>query len=88
VLRGAAKGSFGLGSATQGQAVAAGRAWPGDNATLASNGETWVGQNVLRQFRPPGYKPILGLWRTSFEWRVVSRGAWSGNGRLDITGLS
>lgn len=52
VLRDAAKGkgNFGLGSATQEQAVAAGRAWVGDNATLASDGMTWVSQDGLRQF--------------------------------------
>jgi len=89
VLRDAAKGkgNFGLGSATQEQAVAAGRAWVGDNATLASDGKTWVSQDLLRQFRPPSYKPSLDLWQANFEWRVVPRGAWFGKGHLDITDL-
>jgi RHS repeat-associated protein len=89
VLRDAAKGkgNFGLGSATQEQAIATGRAWVGDNATLASDGKTWVSQDLLRQFRPPSYKPNLDLWQANFEWRVVPRGAWLGNGHLDITDL-
>ncbi len=89
VLRDAAKGkgNFGIGSATQEQAVAAGRAWAGDNATLASDGKTWVSQDMLRQFRPPSYKPNLGMWQANFEWRVVPRGAWFGNGHLNITDL-
>ena len=51
MLRAAAKGkgNFGLGPASQEQAVAAGRAWVGDNATLASDGKTWVSQDLLRQ---------------------------------------
>jgi hypothetical protein len=87
VLRDAAKGKgyFGIGSATQEQAVAAGRAWVGDNATLASDGKTWVSQDGLRQFRPPSYKPNLDQWQANFEWRVVPCGAWLGNGHLDIT---
>lgn len=89
MLRDAAKGkgNFGVGSATQEQAVAAGRAWVGDNATLASDGKTWVSQDGLRQFRPPSYKPNLDLWQANFEWRVVPRGSWLGNGHLDITDL-
>src|SRR5258708_7026397 len=73
VLREAAKGkgNFGLGSAAQEQAVAAGRGWVGDNATLASDGKTWVSQDGLRQFRPPSYKPNLDQWQANFEWGGV-----------------
>ena len=81
------RGNFGIGSATQEQATAAGRAWVGDDATLASDGQTWVSQDGLRQFRPPSDKPNLDQWQANFEWRVVPRGAWLGlgNGHLDIT---
>jgi hypothetical protein len=87
VLRDAArgKGNFGIGSATQEEAVAAGRARVGDDATLASDGKTLVSQNGLRQFRPPSYKPFLDKWQANFEWRVAPRGRWLGNGHLDIT---
>jgi filamentous hemagglutinin len=87
VLRDAAKGkgNFGLGSATQEQAGAAGRAWVGDGASLASDGKTWISQDGLRQFRAPSYKPNLDQWQANFESRLVPRGAWQGNGHLDIT---
>jgi hypothetical protein len=67
--------------------VAAGRAWVGDNATLASDGKTWVSQDMLRQFRPPSYEPNLDLWQANFEWRLVPGGSWFGNGHLDVTDL-
>lgn len=87
VLRDAAKGkgNFGLGSATQEQADAAGQAWVGNGASLASDGKTWVSQDGLRQFRAPSFKPNLNQWQSNFEWRVVPRGPWQGNGHLDIT---
>ncbi|HEV2885884.1 MAG TPA: RHS repeat-associated core domain-containing protein [Jatrophihabitans sp.] len=87
VLRDAAKGkgNFGLGSATQEQAGAAGRAWVGAHPTLASDGKTLVSQDGLRQFRPPSFKPNLNQWQANFESRLVPRGPWQGNGHLDIT---
>ncbi len=89
VLRDAAKGkgNFGIGFGTQEQAEAAGRAWVGDNATLAGDGKTWVSQDKLRQFRPPSFKPRLDKWQANFEWRVVPDGRWQSNGHLDITDL-
>lgn len=79
------KGNFGIGTATQEQAQAAGRAWVGSNATLASDGTTWVSQDGLRQYRAPSYKPNLGGWQANLEYRLVPRGAWQGNGHIDIT---
>lgn len=66
-------------------AIAAGEAWVGPNASLASDGKTLVSQDGLRQFRPPSYKPNLGQWQANFEWRGSPNGAWQGNGHLNIT---
>jgi hypothetical protein len=87
VLRDAAKGkgNFGLGADTQEQATAAGEAWVGPNASLASDGKTLVSQDRLRQFQPPSYKPNLNQWQANFEWRESPNGAWQGNGHLNIT---
>ncbi|HEY7009322.1 MAG TPA: hypothetical protein VH395_10295 [Jatrophihabitantaceae bacterium] len=79
------KGNFGLGSATQEQADAAGRAWVGDNAILSSDRTTWVSEDGLRQFRAPSFKPSLNRWQANFESREVPRGPWQRNGHLDIT---
>lgn len=87
VLRDATKGkgNFGIGSATAEQAAAAGRAWVGDGAALASDGKTWISADGLRQWRPPSYKPNLDRRQSNFERRQVPQGAWQGNGHLDIT---
>ena len=71
LLREAAAGSrnFGLGSATRVEADAAGRAWVGDGARVASDGSTLVSQDGLRQYRPPSLKPKLG--RTQAKLRAT-----------------
>ncbi|MDP3984890.1 MAG: hypothetical protein Q8Q52_07815 [Acidimicrobiia bacterium] len=78
------KGNFGLGAGTRGQADDAGRAWVGDGYTIASDGKTLVSSDSLRQLRPPSYKPNLDMWQANFEQRLIPRGAWQGNGHLDI----
>ncbi|MFF3225009.1 hypothetical protein ACFYV7_19610 [Nocardia suismassiliense] len=89
MLRDAAKGkgNFGIGSGTAEEAEAAGRAWVGPNATLASDGKTLVSEDGLRQFRPPSFKPNLGRYQANFEWRNVANGRWQGNGHLDVTDM-
>jgi hypothetical protein len=86
VLRNAARGrdNFGLGSASTRHANAAGRAWVGDGARLASDGKTWVSKDRLRQYRPPSYKPRLGRWQANFQSRQQPHGPWLHNGHLDI----
>lgn len=81
------KGNFGVGEGTVQEAEAAGRAWVGPNATVASDGKTLVSEDGLRQFRPPSYKPNLGRYQCNFEQRNVPNGRWQGNGHLDITDL-
>lgn len=87
VLRDAAKykGNFGLGQGTASEAMELGKAWVGKGYTVASDGKTLVSSNGLRQFRPPSYKPRLGIRQANFEWRNNPSGAWQGNGHLDIT---
>lgn len=86
MLRGAAsgKGNFGVGSATMEQAQAAGKAWVGEGATLASDGKTLVSADKLRQYRPPTFKPDLGRVQANLEWRPRPAGEWQGNAHVDI----
>jgi hypothetical protein len=86
MLRDAAKGKgmFGVGSATQEQATAVGRAWVGEGATLRSDGKTLLSSDELRQFRPPSYKPDLGKWQANLEARLEPSGEWQGNAHIDI----
>ena len=86
ILRDAAKfkGNFGLGEASVSEADELGRAWVGKGFTYASDGKTLISSNGLRQFRPPSFKPRLGIQQANFEWRNIPKGAWQGNGHLDI----
>jgi hypothetical protein len=86
ILRDAArgKGNFGLGSGTRAEAERLGRAWVGDGAKLASDGKTLVSADGLRQFRPPSFKPNLGIEQANFEQRLAPSGQWFSNGHLDI----
>jgi len=91
ILRAAArgKGNFGLGSATSQDADVLGRAWVGENYTVASDGRTLVSESGLRQYRPPSYKPNLGRYQANFEQRFegqLTRG-WQSNGHLNVTDL-
>ncbi|MFU8862097.1 MAG: hypothetical protein ACNA8K_16950 [Cyclonatronaceae bacterium] len=78
------KGNFGLGLGTLDEALAAGKAWVGEGYTVAKNGRILISSDGLRQFRLPSYKPNLGIQQANFEWRIVPRGQWQGNGHLDI----
>ncbi|MCW6005385.1 hypothetical protein K1W54_12445 [Micromonospora sp. CPCC 205371] len=78
------KGNFGLGSGTRGQADEAGKAWVGEGYRVASDGKTLVSADGLRQYRPPSFKPRLGITQANFEQRFVPQGQWQSNGHLDI----
>jgi len=78
------KGNFGLGSGTRADAEKLGRAWVGDGYKVASDGKTLVSSDELRQFRPPSFKPNLGMEQANFERRLIPEGQWFGNGHLDI----
>ena len=62
-----------------------GHAWVASNYTTASDGKTLVSADGLRQFRPPSFKPRLGITQADLEWRNIARGQWQENGHLDIT---
>jgi RHS repeat-associated protein len=85
----AGKGNFGLGSATAKDAEALGEAWVGDGYRVASDGKTLISEDGLRQFRPPSYKPNLGIYQANFEQRVAGQVSkqWFSNGHLNITDL-
>jgi RHS repeat-associated protein len=87
ILRDAArgKGNFGLGSGSPADAERLGRAWVGDGYEVASDGKTMISNDGLRQFRPPSFKPNLGIKQANFEQRLIPGGRWFGNGHLDIT---
>jgi hypothetical protein len=80
----AGKGNFGIGSAPLSDALKMGEAWVGPDATVASDGKTLVSKDLLRQFRPPTFKPNLGSTQANFEWRLQPSGQWQGNGHLNI----
>lgn len=78
------KGNFGLGASSFDEAISAGRSWVGEDFIIASDGKTMMSRDGLRQFRPPSFKPKLGKTQANFEWRITNKGAWQGNGHLDI----
>lgn len=78
------KGDFGVGSATREQAEAAGRAWVGPQARIASDGKTLVCRDGLRVYRPPSYKPSLGKMQANFEQKLSPGGQPYSNAHLDI----
>lgn len=86
ILRNAArgKGNFGLGRGTAAEADVAGRAWVGEDATVASDGSTLGSKDGLRQYRPPSYKPNLGRYQANFESRPQGTREWQSNGHFDV----
>lgn len=60
------------------------QAWVGDDATLAFDGKTLVLSDGVRQYRPPTFKPNLGVEQANFESRWVAQGRWQTNGHLTI----
>jgi hypothetical protein len=91
ILRSAAegKGNFGLESATAKDAEVLGRSWVGEGYRVVSDGRTLISQDGLRQFRPPSYKPSLGIYQANFEQRLADQTSrqWFSNGHLNITDL-
>jgi hypothetical protein len=77
-------GNYGLGSATYDDAIKAGEEWVGKGYRVSKDGSSWISEGGLRQFRPPSYKPKLGITQANFQWRTVNKGAWVSNGHLDI----
>lgn len=78
------KGNFGLGKATSGESIEAGKAWVGKDYIEKANGTILVSKDKLRQFRLPSYKQGLGKTQANFEWRNKTTGQFQGNGHLDI----
>jgi hypothetical protein len=81
------KGNFGVGSASQADAMRIGQSWVGEGSRTSGN--ILISKDGLRQFRPPSLKPNSTQATTgtqaNFEWRNVNSGQWQGNGHLDIT---
>ncbi|WP_345860827.1 hypothetical protein [Shewanella algae] len=88
------KGEF-----TKEQVEKIGHSWVGENATLASDGKTWVSSDKMRQYRPPSKKPKSSFAKTGYQanlerrFHVVSKNndsswietkAWQGNSHLNV----
>ncbi|MBY0491922.1 MAG: RHS repeat-associated core domain-containing protein, partial [Gemmatimonadaceae bacterium] len=80
----AGSGNFGLGVASAEVAAAAGEAWVGRGARLASDGKTMISSDGLRQYRPPSFKPSWNQVQANFQSRAVAKGPWDNNGHLTI----
>jgi RHS repeat-associated protein len=78
------KGNYGLGTGTFEEAIQAGRSWVGEGFTISKDASSWISSNGLRQFRPPSFKPKLGIEQANFQWRNINKGAWQSNGHLNI----
>lgn len=78
VMRCAEKVTSDLGSGTRAEAKKLGRAWVADGYEVASDGKTLVSADGLRQFRPPSFKPNLGIEQANFERRLIAEGKWLG----------
>ncbi|PRA75774.1 hypothetical protein CQ054_22655, partial [Ochrobactrum sp. MYb29] len=78
------------GAATRAEADELGEAWVGPRYRLASDGQTLVSADGLRQYRPPSSKPSSPYSQTgvqaNFERRVEINGRWQieSNAHLDI----
>ena len=86
ILRNAAKfkGNFSIGKGTFNEAMELGKAWVGKGYKVASDGKTLISKSGLRQFRPPSFKPNLGLQQANFEWRLPGQKRWLGNAHFTI----
>jgi RHS repeat-associated protein len=81
-------GDYGLGSATAADADKLGTDFVGQGYTHSeSNPDILVSADGLRQYRPPSFKPSLGIYQGNFERRFAPTGEWQGNGHLDIIDL-
>ena len=78
------KGNFSLGTTTGGEADALGKAWVGEGYMVASDGQTLVSLDRLRQYRPPSYKPRLGRYQANLEQRQPGQTQWYLNAHIDI----
>lgn len=78
------KGNFNLGTTTRVEAGVIGRAWVGEGYTLASDRQTLVSLDRLRQYRPPSYKPRLRRYQANLEQRQPGQTQWYLNAHIDI----
>jgi RHS repeat-associated protein len=85
----AAKGNYGLGSATYDEAMAIGESWVGPNARLMSSGEGWISADGLRAFRFPALKGSgltqANVLRLETNAWLPSRSIVIANGHITIT---
>jgi hypothetical protein len=79
------KGNYGLGKATYNEAMEIGKAWVGEGYSLTKKGY-YLSKDGLRLFRPPSFKPKLGIMQANFQYKVNNQVTtqWLANGHLDI----
>ena len=65
-------------------ADALGFEWVGSGAVLSATGGAWRDRNYRRTYRPPRFKPRLGVAQANLEWRSDGRGVPTSNAHIDI----
>jgi len=60
-----------------------GEAWVGPGYRISSDGY-YISLDGLRQFRPPSFKPKLGIIQANFEQRTEPYGKWGANGHVEV----
>ena len=78
------KGNFGMGTATESEAMQLGESWVGKGARLSKDGTSLVSKDELKIFRLPKYKGRINKTQANFEWKTEVGGKPVGNGHLDI----
>jgi RHS repeat-associated protein len=79
-----AKGMYGMGTADAATANKLGEAFAGSGAKWSANGKALVSSDGLRVYRPPTFKPNLGITQANFERYVEGATKAVGNGHLEI----
>ena len=78
------KGNFGMGTATESEAMQLGESWVGKGATMSKDGVAIISKDGLKQFSPPMMKSKINKIQANFQWRNSGSKSWDGNGHLEI----
>src|SRR5438105_13047401 len=72
------------GRANSRTANALGFDWVGPGAAQSATGEAWHDSEYHHTYRPPRFKPQLGVSQANLEWRSHGRGEATSNAHIDI----
>ena len=77
--------NYSMGRAARHEAQLMGEAWVGPGFRRSSeNPFILISKDGLRQYRPPSFKPSLGVEQANFQARPDARMSWTSNGHLVI----